>query len=100
MGIWCLSQHLHGIQNIVATIDYISPTVKQGENTVLVHATLPKSIQMIVDSDSTAPVQNNALKPGVSITISNKTGERKDVAFTSAPFCCEYSEWKRLYIYR
>ena len=68
-----------GIQNIVATIDYISPTVKQGENTVTVHATLPKSLQMIVDSDSTASVQNNALKPGVSITISIKTGERKDV---------------------
>lgn len=68
-----------GIQNIVATIDYISPTVKQGENTVTVHATLPKSLQMLTENDSTTPPQNSALKPGVSITISIKTGERKNV---------------------
>ncbi len=68
-----------GIQNIVATIDYISPTVKQGENTVIVHATLPKSLQMLADIDATAPPQNSALKPGISITISIKTGERKNV---------------------
>ncbi len=68
-----------GIQNIVATIDYISPMVKQGENTVVVHATLPKSLQMLTNNDSTAPIQNNALKPGVSTTISIKTGERKNV---------------------
>lgn len=69
-----------GIQNIVATIDYISPMVKQGENTVVVHATLPKSLRMLTDNASAAPPQNNALKPGVSATISIKTGERKNVS--------------------
>lgn len=69
-----------GIQNIVATIDYISPTVKQGENMIVVHATLPKSLQMQVENDSTVPTQNSALKPGISITISIKTGERKNVS--------------------
>ncbi len=68
-----------GIQNIVATIDYISPTVKQGENTVVVHATLPKSLQMVEDASSEESTPNSALKPGVSITISIKTGERKNV---------------------
>lgn len=69
-----------GIQNIVATIDYISPTVKQGENTVVVHATLPKSLRLLAAKDATAPIQNRALKPGISITISIKTGERKNVS--------------------
>ena len=69
-----------GIQNIVATIDYISPTVKQGENTVIVHATLPKSIQMLEDPSSDESKPNSALKPGVSITISIKTGERQNVS--------------------
>ena len=52
-----------GIRNIVGTVAFISPTVK--DNTVLVHAT----------------VQNlkNGLKPGTAITISIKTGERKNV---------------------
>ena len=68
-----------GIQNIIATIDYISPTVKQGENTVVVHATLPMSLAMITDNDTETPTQNSALKPGISITISIKTGERKNV---------------------
>jgi multidrug efflux pump subunit AcrA (membrane-fusion protein) len=70
-----------GIQNIVATIDFISPTVKQGENTVVVHATLPNSAGMNADAegDSSASEHNNALKPGTSITISIKTGERKNV---------------------
>lgn len=70
-----------GIQNIVATIDFISPTVKQGENTVVVHATLPNSAGMNADAegDSSVSEHNNALKPGTSITISIKTGERKNV---------------------
>lgn len=68
-----------GIQNIVATIDYISPTVKQGENTVVVHATLPKSLHKVEDTSSEESTPNSALKPGVSITISIKTGERKNV---------------------
>ena len=69
-----------GIQNIVATIDYISPTVKLGENTVIVHATLQKSLQLLAENDTTAPTHNSALKPGVSATISIKTGERKNVS--------------------
>ncbi len=69
-----------GIQNIIATIDYISPTAKQGENTVVVHATLPQSLQLLAKNDSTTPTQNRALKPGVSATISIKTGERKNVS--------------------
>lgn len=69
-----------GIQNIVATIDYISPTVKQGENTVVVHATLPKSLQMSAETSPDEQTPNSALKPGVSITISIKTGERKNVS--------------------
>lgn len=52
-----------GMRNIIGTAAFISPTVK--DNTVLVHAT----------------VQNlkNGLKPGTAITISLKTGERKNV---------------------
>lgn len=68
-----------GIQNIIGTIDFISPTVKQGENTVVVHATLRNSVGMNVENGSPAPVDNSALKPGTSITISIKTGERKNV---------------------
>ena len=68
-----------GIQNIAATIDYISPIAKQGENTVTVHATLPKSLQLLADNDPTTSTPNSALKPGVSITISIKTGEQKNV---------------------
>ena len=52
-----------GIRNIVGTIDFISPIVDN--NTVLVHATVPNS--------------KNYLKPGTAITISIKTGERKNV---------------------
>ena len=52
-----------GIRNIVGTITFISPTVS--DNTVLVHATVPNS--------------QNSLKPGTAITISIKTGERKNV---------------------
>lgn len=68
-----------GIQNIAATIDYISPTVKQGENTVIVHATLPKSLQMAGDTSPDEQTPNSALKPGISITISIKTSEQKNV---------------------
>lgn len=52
-----------GLRNIVGTVTFISPTVS--DNTVLVHATVPNS--------------KNSLKPGTAITISIKTGERKNV---------------------
>ena len=52
-----------GIRNIVGTVAFVSPTVK--DNTVLIHATVPNS--------------DNNLKPGTAITISIKTGERKNV---------------------
>ena len=52
-----------GIRNIVGTVAFISPTVS--DNTVLVHATVTNS--------------QNSLKPGTAITISIKTGERKNV---------------------
>ena len=52
-----------GIRNIVGTVTFISPTVS--DNTVLVHATVTNS--------------QNSLKPGTAITISLKTGERKNV---------------------
>lgn len=68
-----------GIQNIVGIIDYISPTVKQGENTVGVHATLTHIADPSAENGSSPPESNSALKPGTSITISLKTGERKDV---------------------
>ena len=59
------------IQNIVGTIDFISPTVDRENNTVLVHATVPNSIGTLS--------HNNGLKPGSTITVSIKTGERKNV---------------------
>lgn len=68
-----------GIRNIVATINFISPTVKQGENSVTVHAMIPTTVRTNIDDDSTSSETNSALKPGTSITISIKTGERKDV---------------------
>ena len=52
-----------GIRNIVGTIAFISPTVDN--NAVFVHATVPNS--------------KNHLKPGTAITVSIKTGERKNV---------------------
>ena len=52
-----------GIRNIIGTVTFISPTVS--DNTVLVHATVPNS--------------KNHLKPGTAITVSIKTGERKNV---------------------
>ena len=52
-----------GMRNIVGTVTFISPTVS--DNTVLVHATVPNS--------------KNSLKPGTAITVSIKTGERKNV---------------------
>ena len=51
------------IRNIVGTVDFISPTVRKEDDTVLVHAS----------------VQAAGLKPGASITVSIKTGERKNV---------------------
>ena len=54
-----------GIRNIVGTVAFISPTVNPDNNTVLVHATVPNP--------------KNSLKPGTAITISLKTGERKNV---------------------
>ena len=52
-----------GIRNIVGTVAFISPTVS--DNAVLVHATVPNL--------------KNSLKPGTAITVSIKTGERKNV---------------------
>ncbi len=52
-----------GMRNIVGTVTFISPTVS--DNAVLVHATVLNS--------------KNSLKPGTAITISIKTGERKNV---------------------
>ena len=60
-----------GIQNIVGTIDFISPTVNREDNTVLVHATVPNSVGTLS--------HNGGLRPGGTITISIKTGERKKV---------------------
>ncbi len=54
-----------GIRNIVGTIAFISPTVSRDNNAVLVHATVPNF--------------NGTLKPGTAVTISIKTGERKNV---------------------
>ena len=59
------------IRNILGTIDFISPTVNPENNTVRVHATVPNSIGTLSHS--------NGLKPGSAITISIKTGERKNV---------------------
>ena len=52
-----------GMRNIVGTVTFISPTVS--DNAVLVHATVLNS--------------KNSLKPGTAISISIKTGERKNV---------------------
>lgn len=60
-----------GIQNIVGTIDFISPTVDRENNTVLVHATVPNSAGSLS--------YNSGLKPGGTITVSIKTSERKNV---------------------
>ena len=60
-----------GIQNIVGTIDFISPTVDRENNTVLVQATVPNAVGSLS--------HNNSLKPGGTITVSIKTGERKNV---------------------
>ena len=59
------------IRNIVGTIDFISPTVNLEDNTVLVRATVPNSVGSLS--------QSNSLKPGIAITVSIKTGERKNV---------------------
>ncbi|MCE2412456.1 efflux RND transporter periplasmic adaptor subunit [Candidatus Poribacteria bacterium] len=60
-----------GIRNIVGTIDFISPTVNREDNTVLVHATVPNSVGTLS--------HNGGLRPGGTITVSVKTGERKNV---------------------
>lgn len=60
-----------GIRNIVGTIDFISPTVNREDNTVLVHASVPNSVGTLS--------HNGGLRPGGTITISVKTGERKKV---------------------
>ena len=60
-----------GIRNIVGTIDFLSPTVNRENNTVLVHANVPNSIGTLS--------HNGGLKPGGTITVSIKTGERKNV---------------------
>ena len=54
-----------GIRNIAGTVAFISPTVSTDNNTVLVHATVPNA--------------KNSIKPGTAITVSIKTGERKNV---------------------
>ena len=60
-----------GIRNIVGTIDFISPTVNREDNTVLVHATVPNSVGTLAHT--------GGLRPGGTITVSVKTGERKNV---------------------
>ena len=60
-----------GIRNIVGTIDFISPTVNRENNTVLVRANVPNSVGTLS--------HNGGLKPGGTITVSIKTGERKNV---------------------
>ena len=60
-----------GIRNIVGTIDFISPTVNRENNTVLVHASVPNSVGTLA--------HNGGLRPGGTITVSIKTGERKNV---------------------
>lgn len=60
-----------GIRNIVGTIDFISPTVNRENNTVLVQATVPNSMGSLS--------YNSGLRPGGTITVSIKTGERKNV---------------------
>lgn len=52
-----------GMRNIIGTVTFISPTVS--DNAVLIHATVLNS--------------KNSLKPGTAISISIKTGERKNV---------------------
>lgn len=52
-----------GIENIPGTVDFISPTVRREDDTVLVHAS----------------VQAEGLKPGAPVTVSVKTGARKNV---------------------
>lgn len=60
-----------GIRNIVGAIDFISPTVNRENNTVLVHASVPNSVGTLA--------HNGGLRPGGTITVSVKTGERKNV---------------------
>ena len=60
-----------GIQNIVGTIDFISPTVDPEKNTVRVQARVPNSAGSLS--------HNSGLKPGSTITVSIKTSERKNV---------------------
>ena len=60
-----------GIRNIVGTIDFISPTVNRENNTVLVHASVPNSVGTLA--------HNGGLRPGGTITVSIKTGQRKNV---------------------
>jgi RND family efflux transporter MFP subunit len=66
-----------GIRNIVGIIDFISPTVNRENNTVLVHANVPNSIGTLS--------HNGGLRPGGTITVSIKTGERKNVQLV--PLC-------------
>ena len=60
-----------GIRNIVGTINFISPRVNRENNTVLVHANVPNSVGTLS--------HNGGLRPGGTITVSIKTGERKKV---------------------
>ena len=58
-------------RNIIGTIDFISPTVNREDNTVLVHASVPNSVGTLS--------HNGGLRPGGTITVSVKMGERKNV---------------------
>ena len=60
-----------GIRNIVGAIDFVSPTVNRENNTVIVHASVPNSVGTLA--------HNGGLRPGGTITVSIKTGERKNV---------------------
>ena len=58
-----------GLQNIVGTIDLMSPTIDREGKTVRVEATVPNVL------GETGAV----LKPGMGVEVSLKTGERKNV---------------------
>lgn len=58
-------------RNIIGTIDFISPMVNREDNTVLVYANVPNSVGTLSHT--------GGLKPGGTITVSIKTGERKNV---------------------
>ena len=81
-----------GIRNIVGTIDFISPRVNRENNTVLVHANVPNSVGTLS--------HNGGLRPGGTIRVSIKTGERKKVQLLPLHSVLAHSEWERNCLYR